>query len=269
MRLQQRKINLVLNYKPGAGGNIGVDAVLKAPPDGYTIGFTAMNSFAINPHLTKKLPYDVTRDVQLISVIGSVPNMIAVHPDVRATNLKELIALSRTTDLTYASPGTGTSVHLAGELLISEAGLKMRHVPYRGEAPALLDVIGGRVPVMMANLTGLVEYVKSGRLRAIAVTSAKRAPVVPDVPTVAESGVPDFDVRGYFVMFTARGVPAAVLDVLNKEFNAVFASPDYRKQLGAIGLDVTGSSIEQATALVYTESRKWGEVVRRTGATWD
>lgn len=268
-KLQANNINLVLDFKPGAGGNIGVDAVLKAPPDGYTIGFSAMNSFAINPHLTKKLPYDVSRDVQMITIIGGVPNIIAVHPDVKASNLKELIALSKTTDITYATPGAGTSVHLAGELLIAEAGLKMRHVPYRGESPALQDVLGGRVPVMMANLTGLAEYVKSGRLRAIAVTSPKRAAVLPTVPTVAESGVPGFDVKGYFVLFTARGVPAPMVDALNRELNKVIASADFRTQMAKVGLDTSGSSVEGATALTYLESRKWGDVVRRTGATWD
>lgn len=269
LKLQASGIQLVLDYKPGAGGNIGVDAVLKAPADGYTVGFTAMNSFAINPHLTKKLPYDVARDVQLITLIGSVPNVIAVNPGVKARTLEELITLSKSEDLTYASPGAGTSVHLAGEMLVSQAGLQMRHVPYRGESPALQDVIGGRVPIMMANLTGVAEYVKSGRLRAIAVTSPKRATILPNVPTAAESGVAGFDVRGYFVLFTARGVPPQILDTLNREFNAVINSRDFRDRMGAIGLDASGSSIEAATAFTFLESRKWGEVVRRTGATWD
>lgn len=268
-KLQPDNVQLVLDYKPGAGGNIGVDAVLKAAQDGYTIGFTAMNSFAINPHLTKKLPYDVTRDVQLITVIGSVPNVLAVHPDVKAHNLKELVELSATNDLTYATPGAGTSVHLAGEMLVSEANLKMRHVPYRGETPALQDVIGGRVPIMMANLTGVAEYIKSGRLRGIAITSVKRAAILPDLPTVAESGIAGFDVKGYFVLFTARGVLAQALDFLNREFTKVITGKDFRDRMASIGLDASGTSVEAATALASTESRKWGEVIRRTGATWD
>lgn len=268
-QLQPAGVQLVVDYKPGAGGNIGVDNVLKSPPDGYTIGFTAMNSFAINPHLTKKLPYDVASDVQLITVIGGVPNIVVVHPDVKATNLRELVALSRTSDLTYASPGAGTSPHLTGELLASEAGLKMRHVPYRGESPALQDVLGGRVPVMVANLTGLTEYVRSGKVRPIAVTSSARSAVFPQVPTVAESGVAGFDVRGYFVLFTARGVPAPALDKLNRELNKVIAGTVFREQMGKLGLEPAGTTIEAATALAASEYKRWGDVVRRTGASWD
>jgi tripartite-type tricarboxylate transporter receptor subunit TctC len=268
-QLQTAGIQLVIDYKPGAGGNIGVDNVLKSPADGYTIGFTAMNSFAINPHLTKKLPYDVVNDVQLITVIGGVPNIVVVNPELKATTLRELVALSRTSDLTYASPGAGTSPHLTGELLAGEAGLKMRHVPYRGEAPALQDVLGGRVPVMVANLTGLAEYVRGGKLRPIAVTSAARSAVLPQVPTVAESGVSGFDVRGYFVLFTPRGVPASALDKLNRELNKVITGTTFRDQMSKLGLEPAGTSVDAATQLAAAEHRRWGDVVRRTGATWD
>jgi tripartite-type tricarboxylate transporter receptor subunit TctC len=268
-KLEAAGITMYTDYKAGAGGNIGVDMVLKAPPDGYTIGFTAMNSFAINPHLTRKLPYDASRDVQFITLIGSVPNVVAVNPSLPVKNLRELIALSKREDLTYASPGVGTSPHLSGEMLAHDAGLKMLHVPYKGEAPALQDVLGGRVQVMMANLTGVAEYIKAGKLRAIAVTSPKRAAILPDVPTVDESGVKGFDTRGYFVLFTARGVPPSVLDRLNRELGKAIDSRDFREQLASVGLDAAASSVEAATALAFLESRKWGEVVARTGTTWD
>lgn len=267
--LAAAKMQMYTDYKPGAGGNIGVDAVLKAPPDGYTVGFTAMNSFAINPHLTRKLPFDVARDVQLITRIGSVPNVIAVHPGVKATTLRELVEQSQQKELTYASPGSGTSPHLCGEMLIHDAGLKMLHVPYKGESPALTDVLGGRVEVMLANLTGVAEYIRSGRLRAIAVTSPERVPLLPDVPTVNESGVKGFDVRGYFVFFTSRGTPAEAVDKLNRALSTAIDSETFRKRVASVGLEASASTVEAVTALVSRESRKWGEVIRRTGTTWD
>ena len=260
---------VVVENKAGAGGNIGVDAVLKAPRDGYTIGITAMNSFAINPHLTKRLPYDVARDVQPITLIGSLPNIVVVNPDLPARSLKDLAALAKAGDLTYATPGAGTSVHLAAEMLSDSLGMKMRHIPYRGDAPALQDVLGGRVPVMVANLPGVIEHVRAGKLRALAVTSARRSPLLPDVPTVAEAGVPGFDVKAFFALFTARGVPADIVDSLNRDLNKAINHIEVRKQFAKLGIDATGSSVEALTALIYLESRKWGQIVQKTGASWD
>jgi len=262
-------ITVIVENKAGAGGNIGVDAVLKAPHDGYTIGITAMNSFAINPHLTKKLPYDVARDVQPLTLIGSLPNIVVVSPDLPARTLKDLVALAKAGDITYATPGAGTSVHLAAEMLSDSLGLKMRHVPYRGDAPALQDVLGGRVPVMVANLPGVIEHVRAGKLRALAVTSARRSPLLPDVPTVAEAGVPGFDVKAFFALFTARGVPVDIVDSLNRDLNKAINHIDVRKQFAKLGIDATGSSVEALTALIYLESRKWGPIVQKTGASWD
>jgi tripartite-type tricarboxylate transporter receptor subunit TctC len=260
---------VIVENKPGAGGNIGVDAVVKAPPDGYTIGITAMNSFAINPLLTKRLPYDVSRDVQPLTLVGSIPNIIVVHPDVQARNLAELARLAKSTDVTYATPGAGTSVHLAAEMVADTLGIKMRHVPYRGDAPALLDVLGGRVPVMVANLPGVIEHVRAGKLRPIAVTSATRSSLLPEVPTVGESGVPGFDVKAFFALFTARGVPSDVVDALNRDLNKAVNHPDVRQQFAELGIDATGSSVEALTALIYLESKKWAPIVVKTGATWD
>jgi tripartite-type tricarboxylate transporter receptor subunit TctC len=262
-------VTVIVENKAGAGGNIGVDAVLKAPPDGYTIGITAMNSFAINPHLTKKLPYDVARDVQPLTLIGSIPNIVVVNPEVPARTLKELAALGKSSDLTYATPGAGTSVHLAAEMLSDALGLKMRHVPYRGDAPALQDVLGGRVPVMVANLPGVIEHVRAGKLRPLAVTSASRSPLLPDVPAVAEAGVPGFDVKAFFALFTARNVPADIVDSLNRDLNRAINHIDVREQFAKLGIDATGSSVEALTALIYLESRKWGPIVQKTGASWD
>jgi tripartite-type tricarboxylate transporter receptor subunit TctC len=260
---------VLVENKPGAGGNIGVDFVLKAPPDGYTVGITAMNSFAINPQLTKRLPYDVSRDVQPVTLVGSVPNLVVVHPDVPVRSLKDLAGMARAGDVTYATPGAGTSVHLAAEMVAESMRVKMRHVPYRGDAPALQDVLGGRVPVMVANLPGVIEHVRAGKLRAIAVTSARRSPLLPDVPTVAEQGIASFDVKAFFALFTSRGVPSEIVALLNRDFNRAINHVDTRKQLGKLGVDIAGSSVEALTALIYLETRKWGPVIQRTGITWD
>jgi tripartite-type tricarboxylate transporter receptor subunit TctC len=262
-------VSVLVENRTGAGGNIGVDSVLKAPRDGYTIGITAMNSFAINPHLTKRLPYDVVRDVQPITLIGSIPNIVVVAADVPARSLKELAALAKGGDLAYATPGAGTSVHLAAEMLCDAMGIKMRHVPYRGDAPALQDVLGGRVPVMVANLPGVIEHVRAGKLRPLAVTSARRSPLLPDVPTVSEAGVPGFDVKAFFALFTARGVAVDVVDSLNRSLNKVINHAEVRKRFATLGIDAAGSSVEALTALIYLESRKWGPIVQKTGASWD
>lgn len=262
-------VTVIVENKPGAGGNIGVESVLKAPRDGYTIGITAMNSFAINPHLTRKLPYDVGRDVQPITLIGSLPNIVVVSPDLPARSLKDLATLAKAGDLAYATPGAGTSVHLAAEMLSDALAVKMRHIPYRGDAPALQDVLGGRVSVMVANLPGVIEHVRAGKLRALAVTSPRRSPLLPDVPTVAEAGVPGFDVKAYFALFTARGVPGEIVDGLNRDLNKAINHVDVRKQFAKLGIDAAGSSVEALTALIYLESRKWGPIVQKTGASWD
>jgi tripartite-type tricarboxylate transporter receptor subunit TctC len=260
---------VLVENRAGAGGNIGVDSVLKAPRDGCTIGITAMNSFAINPLLTKRLPYDVTRDVQPVTLVGSMPNIVVVHPDVPARDLKGLATLARTGDVTYATPGAGTSVHLAAEMMADALRVKMRHVPYRGDAPALQDVLGGRVPVMVANLPGVIEFVRAGKLRALAVTSAKRSSLLPDVPTISESGVPGFDVKAFFALFTARGVSSDIVAALNREFGKAINHAQVRQQFAKLGIDTAASSVEALTALIYLESRKWAPIVAKSGATWD
>jgi tripartite-type tricarboxylate transporter receptor subunit TctC len=266
---QNTGTTLVLDYKPGASGNIGVGAVLKSPPDGYTIGFSAMNAFAINPHMTKKLPYNVERDVQPITTIGSLPNLIMVHPELKATNLQELVALSKRSELSYALTAIGSSIHLSAEMVIAESGMKMLAIPYKGESPALQDVLSGRVPVMFGSLPGLVEHVRSGKMRAIAVTSGQRTPVLPDVPTLAESGLPGFNVRGIFVLFTARGVPQSALEWLNRELSRSIDSPEVREPLAKVGLEAKSSTVEATQAVIQSEDRRWGPLIKKLGITWD
>jgi tripartite-type tricarboxylate transporter receptor subunit TctC len=260
---------VVVDNKPGAGGNIGVEMVAKATPDGYTIGISATNSFAINPHLTKKLPYDALKDLTQISMIGVIPNVIVVNAEVPARNMAELVALAKKQPLAYASPGQGTSLHLAGELLNDAAGINMTHVPYKGDVPALQDVIGGRVPVMTSNLAGVLPHVRSGKLRALAVTTAKRAAQLPDVPTMMEAGYKDFDISVWFTIFSASAVPRDVLEILNREIQRALNAPDVQQRLREANIEPAPTSLEQIRSYTLAEHERWGRVVKKTGATWD
>ena len=263
------KQQVVVDNKPGAGGNIGVEMVAKAPPDGYTIGISATNSFAINPHLTKKLPYDALKDLTQISMIGIIPNVIVVNSEVPVRSIAELVALAKKEPLAYASPGQGTSLHLAGEMLNDAAGISMTHVPYKGDVPALQDVIGGRVPVMTSNLAGVLPHIRAGRLRALAVTTAKRAAQLPDVPTMMEAGYKDFDLSVWFTIFTASAVPREALEVLNREIQKALNAPDVRQRLQDANIEPAPTSLEQVRIYTLAEHERWGRIVRKTGATWD
>jgi tripartite-type tricarboxylate transporter receptor subunit TctC len=263
------KQQVVVDNKPGAGGNIGVEMVAKAQADGYTIGISATNSFAINPHLTKKLPYDALKDLTQISMVGVIPNVIVVHAEFPAKNIAELVAQAKKQPLAYASPGQGTSLHLAGELLNDAAGISMTHVPYKGDVPALQDVIGGRVPVMTSNLAGVLPHIRSGKLRALAVTTAKRAAQLPDVPTMVEAGYKDFDISVWFTIFTASAVPRDVLETLNREIQRALNAPDVQQRLRDANIEPAPTSLEQIRVYTLAEHERWGRIVKKTGATWD
>jgi tripartite-type tricarboxylate transporter receptor subunit TctC len=260
---------VVVDNKPGAGGNIGVDMVAKASADGYTIGISATNSFAINPHLTKKLPYDALKDLTQISMVGVIPNVIVVNTEVPAKSIAELVALGKKQPLAYASPGQGTSLHLAGEMLNEAAGIAMTHVPYKGDVPAIQDVIGGRVPVMTSNLATVLPHIRSGRLRALAVTTAKRAMQLPDVPTMMEAGYKDFDISVWFTLFASSGVPRDVLEVLNRETVRALNLPEVRQRLQDANIEPAPTSLEQIRAYTQAEHERWGHIVKKTGVTWD
>lgn len=263
------KQQVLVDNKPGAGGNIGVDMVAKAPADGYTIGISATNSFAINPHLTQKLPYDALKDLTQISMIGVIPNVIVVNAEFPAKTMAELVAQAKKQPLAYASPGQGTSLHLAGELLNDAAGIQMTHVPYKGDVPALQDVIGGRVPVMTSNLAGVLPHIRSGKLRALAVTTAKRATQLPDVPTMVEAGYKDFDISVWFTIFSASAVPRDVLEILNREIQRALNMPDVQQRLREANIEPAPTSLEQIRIYTLAEHERWGRVVKKTGATWD
>ncbi len=267
--LKNTGANLVLDYKPGASGNIGVDTVLKSRPDGYTIGWAGTGSFAIIPHLLTKLPYDVSKDVQYITAIGSIANVVVASPTFPANDLRELVALSKKEDLSYALASVGSTMHLAMEAIIAETGLKIRNVPYKGEQPALLDVIPGRVPVMLITLPGALEYLRSGRLKALGVTSATRSPLLPNVPTLVEQGFKDLDIRGNFVFFGPSGIPPTTLQWLQQELARAIDSPEVKDALADLGTDARSMSVANTTALVRAEDQRWRALVKKLGIKWD
>ncbi|WP_161988122.1 Bug family tripartite tricarboxylate transporter substrate binding protein [Variovorax guangxiensis] len=267
--LQNTGANLVLDYRPGASGTIGVDIVLKSPPDGYTLGWAGMGLFAIIPHLVKKLPYDLSKDIQYITPIGTIANVLVVHPSIPANNLRELVELSKKQDLTYALTAVGSSMHLSMESIIAESGLKIRSVPYKGDTPAFLDVVPGRVPVMLNTAPGVLQYVRSGKLKALGVTTAKRSEQLPDVPTLMEQGFKDIDIRGTFIFFGPAGMPPATLNWIHRELARAIDSPEVRAALTEFGTDAKSMSVADTAALVRAEDRQWGALVKKLGITWE
>lgn len=259
----------IIENRPGAGGNIGTQAVALAPRDGLTVGISAVNTFSINPHLTKHPLYDALKDLEPVCLIGFMPNIIVVNPSVPAQSLAELIALARKGPISFSSPGSGTSLHLAGELLNERAGISILHVPYKGDMPALQDVLGGRVEVMFANLPGAIEHVRAGKLRPIAITSARRSALLPNVPTVQEQGVSPFDVSAWFLFFAPAGIPAEKMNTLTGLFRKALQQPDLREKLERLGIDVQPLPPKEVKALMAADSQRYGELIRKLNLSFD
>lgn len=259
----------IIENRPGAGGNIGTQAVALAPRDGLTVGISAVNTFSINPHLTKRPLYDVLKDLEPVCLIGFMPNIIVVNPSVPAQSLAELIALAKKAPISFSSPGSGTSLHLAGELLNERAGISILHVPYKGDMPALQDVLGGRVEVMFANLPGAIEHVRAGKLRPIAITSARRSALLPNVPTVQEQGVSPFDVSAWFLFFAPAGIPAEQMNTLTGLFRKALQQPDLREKLERLGIDVQPLPPQEVKALMAADSKRYGELIRKLNLSFD
>jgi tripartite-type tricarboxylate transporter receptor subunit TctC len=259
---------VIVENNPGAGGSVGATQTAKAAPDGYTIMGGTISTHAINASLYKQLPYDPVKDFVPITLIARVPNLLVVNPEVPAKSVKELIALLKANPgkYTFASSGNGTSQHLSGELFKSMAGVDMQHIPYKGSPPALQDVVGGQVTMTFDNITTAWPLAKAGKLRALAVTTAKRSPIAPDVPTLAESGLAGYEVGSWQGVFAPAGTPPDVVKRLNTEIVKIINMPDVRAKLEALGAEPVGNSSDEFATIVKSEVAKWAKVVKESGA---
>jgi tripartite-type tricarboxylate transporter receptor subunit TctC len=262
---------VVVDNRAGAGGIIGTDIVVKAPPDGHTLLFSASAPIAINVTLMKNVPYDSRRDLTPVVRIGSVPLVLVVHPVVPARSVKELIALlrSRPNDFTYASAGNGTPQHLSAELFKTLANVRMTHVPYKGSGPAITDVIAGQVPITFEVFITALSYVKSGRLRALAQTGSTRSVHLPDVPTIAETGVRAYESIGWYGLFAPAATPPAIVSRLSTDVSRIMATPDMQRRMAELGADPASETSEQFAAFIRNEIVKWAKVIKESGATAD
>ena len=259
---------VIVDNRPGAGAVIGTEMAAKSPPDGYTVLLGSITTHAVNPALHKKLNFDAVRDFAPVTLVVSSPQLLAVNPAVAAKNVKELIALAKAKpgQLNYASAGAGSSPHLTFELFKSATGIDIRHVPYKGTGPAITELVGGQVQAMITGVVALMPHVKSNRLRAIAVTSKGRVGVLPDVPTIMEAGVPNFDVSSWFGVFLPAGTPKAIVTKMNGEVRKIVAAPEVKKRLIDLGADPETNTPEQFAAYVRSERTRWAKVVQDTGA---
>jgi len=262
------KWTFVVENKPGAGGNLGVEQAVKSPADGYTLLIGQTSNLAINPTLYVKLPYDSLKDLSPVALIVSAPVVFVVAANSRYASLGDLLAAAKRDPggITFASPGNGTVSHLAGELLQRAAGVKLTHVPYKGASQALTDTLGGQVQSFMSSVPSALSQIRAGRLRAIAVTSAKRSPELPDAPTIAESGYGGFEANTWYGLLAPAGTPAPVIARLNAEVNRALRTPEVRERLASEGGEPLGGSPEQFASFLKAEHAKWGRVVRESGA---
>jgi len=261
----------VIDNKPGAGGNLGVDAAAKAPADGYTIVLGQTSNLAINPTLYSKIPYDPQKDFVPIVLIANAPLVLVTATGSPLKSIGDVVNAARAKPgvVNYATSGNGTVAHLTTELLQKAAGMKMQHVPYKGANQALTDVISGNVELYMSSVPTLIQHVKNGKLRALAVTSAKRCDDLPNVPSLNESGFKGFDAVTWFGLLAPAGTPREIVARLNAEFNKALAQPELAKRLGDEGADPAGGTPEQFAALIRDEIPRWGKVVKESGAKVD
>jgi tripartite-type tricarboxylate transporter receptor subunit TctC len=259
---------VVVENRPGSGGVVGTEAAAKAPPDGYTMMMGLTANIAVNPALYAKLPYDPLRDFAPVTLIASAPYVLLVPSSLPAHNVKELIALARAKpgQLAYVSLGSGSMGHLSGEMLASLAGVKLLHVPYKSLGQAIPDLISGQVQLLFLGIASAQAQVKSGKLRAIAVSGAKRSRMMPQLPTVAETGVKGFDLTGWYGAFVPAGTPQDIIARLHKEIVRALQMPDVRERLSADGAEVVGNSPRDFDAFVRSELVKWAKVVKLSGA---
>jgi tripartite-type tricarboxylate transporter receptor subunit TctC len=262
---------VVVDNRAGAGGNIGGALAAKAAPDGYTLFMGTVGTHAINAALYKKMPFDPIKDFAPLTRVAMVPNLLVANPARPYKNVKELIAYAKANPgkVSFGSSGNGSSIHLSGELFNTMAKVEMVHVPYKGSAPAVTDLVGGQIDIMFDNMPSAIQHVRNGRLKAIAVTTAKRSPELPDVPTIAEAGVPGYEATSWFGMFAPANTPAPVVTRLNTALVKVLADAEVKKKLAEQGAEPYSEKPEQFAEFIRKESAKWSQVVKAAGATVD
>ena len=260
---------VIVENKSGAGGNIGTDYVAKAKPDGYTFLVASSGPLVIAPSLYPKLPYQPNSDFTAVAPLASAAFVIAVNADSGLTSLKDVIAKGKTGKLAFASAGSGTPQHIIGEMFNVQAGTKIQHIPYKGSGPAMNDLVGGQVPMTFENPVPIMPQVKAGKLKVLAVTSAKRSVAFPDIPTVSELGLKGFDAQPWYGLLGPAGVPTEIVERMNKEVRAILASTDVKARLFALGAEPMNMSPVDFSNYIAADTKKWTAVVKASGATVD
>jgi tripartite-type tricarboxylate transporter receptor subunit TctC len=265
------KVQVIVDNRGGAGGSVGADIVAKSAPDGYTLLMATVGTHAINPALYKKLPYDAIRDFTPIALVAAAPVAIVVHPSLPANDLASLVALAKQAPgkLSYGSAGNGTPGHLTGEMFKTAAGIDIQHVPYKGSAPAVTDLLGGQIQMMFDPLQSVLQHVQAGRIRAIAISSAGRSPVLPNVPTVAESGYRGFEFTAWWGVYAPAGLPGPVAAKISGEIERIVRGNAFRDTLGPLGVLPTVLTLGAFGEFQRSEMTKWGKAVHDSGATVD
>ena len=257
------RAQVLIENRPGAGGIIGTEATAKSPADGYTFLMVTIGH-AVNPYMYSKLPYDTRADLVPVAVVANVPSLVVVGPAFTGKTLKDLLAAAKAkpNDIQYASSGTGTTSHVGAALMESLTGVEMLHVPYKGAAPALQDVMGGRVPMSVDIITSSIQLVKTGKLRALAITSATRSAQLPDVPTVAEAGIPGYEFVAWYMLVTPARTPPAIIDKVNADLRRIATQPDFRQRIEGLGGEVVSMTARQSADYLNGEFTRWAKVVK-------
>jgi tripartite-type tricarboxylate transporter receptor subunit TctC len=262
---------VVIENRPGAGGNLGAEMVARAAPDGYTMVVSPSSLHGITPFLYSKLNYDPNKDLAPVIVLGAFANVLVVNPGVKANSVSELIALikSQPGKVSYASSGSGSTIHLSGEMFKHMLKLDIEHIPYKGSAPALTDLMGGQVQLMFDNIPSAIPHIRGGKLRALATTGLKRSALLPDLPTMIEAGLPGYESTAWFGLAFPAGTPKEIIAKMNAEGLKATKSPDFIKRMNDLGYDIVGGSPEQMSSMIQDELKRWGPVVKASGAKVD
>ena len=262
---------VTVDNRPGAGGNVGSEMVARSAPDGYTMLMSPSSLHGITPFLYSKLNYDPNKDLTPVILLGSFSNVLVVNQDLKANSVSELVALIRAQPgkISYASSGNGTIIHMSGEMFKHMLNLDITHVPYKGSAPAITDLIGGQVHLMFDNIPSAITHIRAGRLRALATTGPKRAANLPDLPTMIEAGLPNYESVAWFGLSMPAGTPKEIIDRMNAEGQKAVRAPDFVKRMNELGYEIMGGTPEQMAAAIQSEVRRWGPVVKASGAKVD